>query len=147
MDQLALSQYLEQAATEAKLAADEHYRALFDCFLATIPAFLHRTGELAPSAIRPPGFTSWANLYQFGVELGDECAATLAIYKYKKSLGAWKLKGFMCHVSVTQFYTEQGQSKTLPGIILAAKELWANNQKRLQGAQLQGFPGGDSVVQ
>lgn len=130
-----LKTYVTAAHEIAEGEADAHYAALYAAFLEAVPAFLHRTGEYAPSPKRTPGFSADAVGYHFYLNFGEEYAQTSAVFKFKKKLAAWRLRFYLTTCMISPFQCEQCMSKTLPAAILTARELWLAHHSGKQALQ------------
>ncbi len=139
MKQTSLEMYLKEAYAEAKPAADAHYKALFDCFMASIPDYLHRTGEYAPKAERPLGFNATVDNYSFGLNLPEDgYALTFALFVYGKKSG-WRLDRFSSQVALNPFQMSARESKSLCSAVLTAKEMRQDHDRMMQEMTTKGL--------
>lgn len=118
--------------------ADAHYAKLFDVFIATIPDYMHRVGDDAPSPKRPLGFSADADRFQFWLRLDKNYAGTAAVFDYKKKKQIWILHHFISQIGSGPFTFSTTYSKTLANAILTAKEMYqefkASNAELLIGS-------------
>ncbi len=135
-EQLAAS--LKEGLTLGRQAADDHYKALLDAYDRQVPEFHHRTDDLALSNTRPVSFNVDVTQFNIQIQLGEEFAPTVAVFKFKKKLCAWKLTNYACqsisHGPIPSI--EIIYCGTLQTAIMTASEAYADQAARF-GAQQQ----------